>query len=157
MRRPPYHRDDRGRLDVKMTPMIDVIFLLLIFFVCTASFHPPEEVLPTSLSLPGAIDSPVPVEPELEDLDEIIVKVSWEDGRAVCRINQGEPRGLEAVRAVLVAIARRVKADVPVILDVDGQVPMEGVIDVYDLCRQAGLEKIRFAASAQTMAAGEAP
>ena len=153
MRRPPYHRDGRGRLDVKMTPMIDVIFLLLIFFVCTVSFQAPEEVLPTNLSLPGAIDSPLPVEPELEDLDEIIVKVSWEEGRAVCRINQGEPRALEEVRAVLVAIARRVKPDVPVILDVAGQVPMEGVIDVYDLCRQAGLEKVRFAASAQTMAA----
>ena len=55
MRRPPYHRDDRGRLDVKMTPMIDVIFLLLIFFVSTASFQAAEETLPTNLSLPGAV------------------------------------------------------------------------------------------------------
>ncbi|MEA1952290.1 MAG: biopolymer transporter ExbD, partial [Planctomycetota bacterium] len=46
MRRPSYHREGRERLDVKMTPMIDVIFLLLIFFVCTASFQMLEEVLP---------------------------------------------------------------------------------------------------------------
>ena len=163
MRRPPYHRDDRGRMDVKMTPMIDVIFLLLIFFVCTASFQPPEEILPTSLSLPGTIDSQIRVEPELEDLDEVVVKVFLEGGDAYCRVNQQEPRSLEEdraveeVRAVLVAIARRVKPDVPVILDVAGDVPMEDVIDVYDLCRQAGLEKIRFAASAQTMAAAEVP
>ena len=63
MRRPPYHRDEHGRLDVKMTPMIDVIFLLLIFFVCTARFRASEEVLPTSLSLPGAIDTRKPRSP----------------------------------------------------------------------------------------------
>ena len=61
MRHPAQHRG-RGPLEVKMAPMIDVIFLLLIFFVCTASFHPPEQVLPTRLSLPGSIDTDVPVE-----------------------------------------------------------------------------------------------
>ena len=47
-------------MEVKMTPMIDVIFLLLIFFVCTASFRAVEEVLPTNLSLPGAIGAESP-------------------------------------------------------------------------------------------------
>ena len=40
-----------------MTPMIDVIFLLLIFFVCTASFQAPEQILPTNLRLPGSLDN----------------------------------------------------------------------------------------------------
>jgi biopolymer transport protein ExbD len=33
MRRPSIYTDRREPLDVKMTPMIDVVFLLLIFFV----------------------------------------------------------------------------------------------------------------------------
>lgn len=139
-----------------MTPMIDVIFQLMIFFVCTASFQAAEEILPTSLTLPGAVGTGAPAEPELEDLDEIVVKVFWTDGRVRWQINQRDYGRLEQVRAVLVAIARRVKPDVPVILDVDGRVPMEHVIDVYDLCRQAGLEKIRFAASPASVA-GEGP
>jgi len=53
------------------------------------------------------------------------------------------------VGRVLTAVAG-FQADLPVILDVEGVVPMENVIDVYDLCRQIGLERIRFAAAAGT-------
>lgn len=148
MRRPPYHRDERGRLDVKMTPMIDVIFLLLIFFVCTASFQAAEQVLPTNLSLPGTMDSEVQVDLEWEDLERIVVKILRRDGRATWQINDRDYLRLEEVRAVLTAAAA-VKTDLPVILDVDGDVPLEDVIDVYDLCRQIGLETIQFAASVE--------
>jgi len=146
MRLPLTHHQDRGRLDVKMTPMIDVIFLLLIFFVCTASFQPPEEILPTRLSLPGAIDSQREVDPEIVDLDEIIVKLLWREGRARWQINNRDYSRLADVRAVLIATSE-MKLDLPVILDVDAAVPMEDVIDLYDLCREVGLERIQFAAS----------
>jgi biopolymer transport protein ExbD len=149
MLRPPYHRDARGRLDVKMTPMIDVIFLLLIFFICTASFRPPEETLPTRMSLPGAVDSRLPVDPELIDLDEIVVKVMWRERKVAWQINDVDYRTLAEVRDVLEA-ARQLKPDLPVILDVEPSVPMENVIDVYDVCRQVGLERVQFAASVTT-------
>jgi biopolymer transport protein ExbD len=146
MRRPPYHRD--GRLEVKMTPMIDVIFLLLIFFVCTASFRAIEEILPTHLRLPGAIAADVELDPEMLDLDEVVVKILWRGDRPTWRISERDYGTLNEVRAVLAAIAR-VKSDLPVILDVQGDVPLENVIDVYDLCRQIGLRKIQFAASVE--------
>ena len=130
-----------------MTPMIDVIFLLLIFFICTASFQPPEEILPTRLSLPGDIESDVPIDPEVLDLDQIVVKVLWRAGRAQWQINQVDYDRLAQVRAVLGEV-KKVKVDLPVILDVDPPVPMENVIDVYDLCRGVGLERVQFAASA---------
>jgi len=131
-----------------MTPMIDVIFLLLIFFICTASFRAAEEIIPTRLSLPGTIASDVPIDPEVEDLEEIVVEILWREGRASWRINDRDYARLADVRAVLTA-ASRVKTDLPVILDVEPPVPMEDVIDVYDLCRQIGLEKIQFAASVE--------
>lgn len=146
MRRPPYHHGDGGRLEVKMTPMIDVIFLLLIFFVSTASFQAVEEVLPTHLSLPGDMSDAEPIDEEFEDLEEIVVKVLWHNGRAAWQINQRDLTDLSQVQAVLEAAAQ-VKIDLPVILDVDGQVPIEHVIDVCDVCRQIGLVKIHFAAS----------
>ena len=153
MRRPPYHRDQRGRLEVKMTPMIDVIFLLLIFFVCTASFRSPEQVLPTRFSLPGEIQADVPIDPEIMDLDEIVVELLWRniDGtwRAQWQINDRDYSQLAEVRAVLVAV-QQLKSDLPVILDVEPDVPMKDVIDVYDLCRRVGLMRVQFAASAET-------
>jgi biopolymer transport protein ExbD len=146
MRRPSYHHDRRGRLEVKMTPMIDVIFLLLIFFVCTASFQAAEEVLPTNLSLPGTVDADIPVDPEWEDLEQIVINLFWRAGRVRWQISGRDYDRLEDVRAVLAAMAG-FKADLPVILDVDGNVPLENVIDVYDLCRQIGLRRIQFAVS----------
>lgn len=146
MRRPPYHRDDRGRLDVKMTPMIDVIFLLLIFFVSTASFRAAEETLPTNLSLPGTLAESEPIDPELEDLDDVVVKILRREGRTGWQINGEDLPNLGEVRAKLEAVAK-VKIDLPVILDVEGDVPIENVIDVYDICRQIGLERVQFAAS----------
>ena len=146
MRRPSYHRDDQGRLEVKMTPMIDVIFLLLIFFVCTASFQVVEEVLPTNLSLPGGTDTKVEIDPLEEDLDEITVKVFLRGNGPAWQINGRDYHRLEQVGAVLRAAAK-IKFDLPVILDVDADVPIEYVIDACDLCRQIGLERIQFAVS----------
>jgi biopolymer transport protein ExbD len=155
MRRPPYHRSDRGRLDVKMTPMIDVIFLLLIFFVCTAGFQPAEEILPTDLSWPGSVSDAEPIDQEWEDLDEIVVKILWRDGQPRWQIemrgqeaNQRACRDLKELAAALAAIAR-VRIDLPVILDVEGDVPIEEMIDVFDICRQLGLERVEFAVPAE--------
>ena len=148
MRRPRYHREGRERLDVKMTPMIDVIFLLLIFFVCTASFQMLEETLPTNLALPGNMSAQTPPEKEFEDLDELVVEVRWLGNRPAWRINRRDYTSLDEVRGVLAAVAK-VKIDLPLILDIQGDVHLENAIDVYDLCRQVGLKKIQFAASAE--------
>lgn len=129
-----------------MTPMIDVIFLLLIFFVCTASFQAVEETLPTNLQLPGALESRLPPPEELLDLDEIVVKILYDAGRPHWQINQRDYQDLAGVRGVLAQVAR-LKNDLPVILDVAGDVPLENVIDVYDACRRIGLSKVQFAAS----------
>jgi len=136
-----------------MTPMIDVIFLLLIFFVSTASFQAAEEILPTNLSLPGTMPDVRPIDQELEDLDEVVVKImwraggpSWQIGLEGQQVDQRLCRDLDEVARALATVAQ-VRVDLPVILDVEGEVPIEDVIDVYDVCRRIGLEKIQFAAS----------
>ncbi len=129
-----------------MTPMIDVIFLLLVFFVCTASFRTVEESLPATLSWAGAT-AEQPVEPELLDLDQVIVRIHWRDGTLEWRVNDRPLESLAEVREVLAGVAA-VQADLPVILDPDGEVPIEAVIDVYDLCRRVGLVRVQFSAAA---------
>lgn len=127
--------------------MIDVIFLLLVFFIATASFRAVEEVLPTNVRLPGTAAEAAPIDPEIADLDEIVVEVLWEDGQPRWRVQGRQYDRLEDVGAVLAAVAR-VKNDLPVILDVAGEAPLGRAIDLYDLCRRIGLAKIQFAAAA---------
>jgi biopolymer transport protein ExbD len=43
-------------------------------------------------------------------------------------------------------LIREVNDDIPVIIESADNVPMEKVIDVYDVCRQVGLLRIHFAA-----------
>lgn len=127
-----------------MTPMIDVIFNLLIFFVCTVSFQPPEEVLPTYLSMLGT-SSPAARPPEMQDFDDVVVKIALRQEQIAWEINKQPYASLEQVRDVLRTIAQ-VKSDLPVIIDSEGDIPLGSVIDVYDLCRLVGFQKIQFAA-----------
>jgi len=129
-----------------MTPMIDVVFLLLIFFVCTASFQIPEQVLPSRLSLAGGSEVELPLEPELQDLDEIVIRVTRAAGQVRWTINEQHYESLEELRETLLALVK-IHSAIPVILDVAGDVPLGGVIDVYDLCRGVGFQRVQFAAS----------
>lgn len=129
-----------------MTPMIDVIFNLLIFFVCTVSFQPPEEILPTYLSTLGTAAN-VPRPPEIQDFDDVVVKIFARGDQVAWEVNKQQYATLSQVRDVLRAIAG-VKNDLPVILDAEGDIPLGDVIDLYDLCRLSGFQKIQFAAKA---------
>ncbi len=148
MRRPSPFVDRRGEMEIKMTPMIDVVFLLLVFFVWTASFQIVELVLPSHLSevagsLPANPDEPPPVE---EDFDKVVLRVRWAGGQPFWRINQMEVSSLQQVRSRLETIAT-IKRTAPVILHPDKEVPLGHVIDLYDLTRIVGFEKIQFAVS----------
>lgn len=129
-----------------MTPMIDVVFLLLIFFVCTASFQIAEEVLPSQLLAAGA-GAETEAEPEPE-LDRIIIKLRRQPQGLAWQINESPQMHLSDVKTKLAAIAA-IDASVPVVLDIGGEVPLGDAIDLYDVCRLVGLAKIQFAASVE--------
>lgn len=132
-----------------MTPMIDVIFQLLIFFLCTSNFLQPENMLTTTLALPGAIQSADAIPPELQDIDEIVIELfvqpqlSW-------RMAGREYESLEAIGTTLKALGDQ-QPEAPIILDISGDAALGYVIDLYDLCRQCGLSRIQFAAETQKL------
>ncbi len=128
-----------------MTPMIDVVFLMLIFFVCTASFQIAEEILPTSLTAFGAA-TPTDLSPQELELDRVVVKLRLHAGQPTWLVNDRPLDSLPQVAKLLRAVVQ-IDPAVPAILDCQGQVPLGHVIDVYDLCRQVGFDKIQFAAS----------
>ncbi len=133
-----------------MTPMIDVVFLLLVFFLCTASFQIHEQVLPSSLQIAGGTaDRPEDVPQQLVDLEHVIVKIFWQEGRPSWEVNRTPKASLAEVADVLAAAAA-VQVDIPVIVDPAAAVPVGYVIEVYDLSRALGFAKIQFAASPDT-------
>jgi biopolymer transport protein ExbD len=148
MRLPSPYTQRGQELDIMMTPMIDVVFLLLVFFLWTASFQLVERMLPSRLTavagaVPDSRDEPPPPE---EDFDRVVVRVRWQAGQPSWQVNDVGAVSLADVLARLQAIAA-IKRDAPVILHPDQDVPLGHVIDLYDITRRVGFEKIQFAAS----------
>lgn len=129
-----------------MTAMIDVVFLLLIFFVCTASFQAVELVLPSSLLVSSSAAVDVPIEPP-DDLERIVVEVAGTAGAIRWNVNDQPCATRDELSDLLGAIAG-VDAELPVVVDCADTVPLTEAIAVYDLARTLGLVKVQFAADA---------
>ncbi len=72
---------------IDMTPMVDVAFLLLIFFMCTTQFKPPEKdkiTLPDSNSNAKSPESQIitiaVTAPKPENNNMSVVRVTWRQG-----------------------------------------------------------------------------
>lgn len=141
----PNSRDRRGELDVKMTPMIDVVFLLLIYFVWIASFHLPEFSLPASVTtLEGASSIPSQATPPEMDFEEIVIRIVSEGNNTLWRVNDEPTPTLSAVREHLEIIAS-ITPDVPIIVHPDEDIEAGDAIDAYDMARLIGFKNVALA------------
>ncbi len=145
------HHPDRNRtdrLDVKMTPMIDVVFLLLVFFVWTASFGIAESLLPSDLaSLSSGVGNSA-ANPETIDFDLVVVKLDLLGDQPAWTINDRPQSSLRQVEETLAAVAA-IKSDLPVVVDPQPAVPLGHVINVYDISRRVGFSTIQFTAAGE--------
>ncbi len=146
MRIPSHFSNRSDGHDTKMTPMIDVVFLLLVFFVWTASFQAIEYVLPTHLTpSQGTSSESVDPPPEQQDFDPVVIVVQMRNGQPNWLVNDEPAGSIERVRQTLATVAQ-LQQEIPVIVDPHEDVPLGHVIDVYDAARLVGCSKVQFAA-----------
>ena len=126
-----------------MTPMIDVIFLLLVFFVCTSNFTPPEAVLQMESTFPGDTAAEM-VLPNPVNLDTVLIQIFFEH-EVHWQIEWNQCSSLRDAQSIL-RLIWDVKPDTPVIIESADNVTMEHVIDIYDVCRFVGLSRVQFSA-----------
>ena len=132
-------------LQTAMTPLIDVVFQLLIFFICASTGHLRELLLPTDFAA-GALGDQA-AKPVERPLGEVWIRLSRESDETVMRLEGLEFRQLDELQATLVSLAKTAD-DIPVILDIGGDVPLGDAVGVYDASRAAGFRSISFAAEA---------
>jgi len=119
--------------EVNLTPMLDVVFIMLIFFIVTASFVKESGI---DVNRPDAVTA------ETKPQGNIFVAISstdqiWVDKRNV------DPRALRAN-------IERLKAENPqgtVVIQADEDSKNELLVKVMDAASQAGIEKISVAAT----------
>lgn len=129
-----HRRDD---LDVNITPLIDIVFLLLIFFMVSTTFERESEI---DVTLPeAAIDAPQ----EQSDVIEIVVSsegMFFINGKRV--IN----KQVSTLKQALLKVANG-REDPPIIISADAHATHQAVVTVMDAARQLGFVHLSFATS----------
>jgi biopolymer transport protein ExbD len=132
-----------------MTPMIDVVFLLLVFFICASVGGTVDQVLPADLE---GNSTNISAEPRPEQPDR------WEHPDIQIQIQPGVPepsvildrQALNGIDELQQRLQRLADADPDsrVILQIDDDVQVQEFITVYDLCQSLKLSRISFAVQA---------
>jgi biopolymer transport protein ExbD len=131
---------------INVVPMVDVIFCLCVFFMCSMKFKQVEGKLDAWLPKDrGAISAGAPDEPAARiavfyDAEKRTSLVQF--GHRVVR-DEGELEKL--LRESLADARARNRPGAPAILDADGRVPWGDVVAVVNLCRRVGIADVRFA------------
>ncbi len=118
----------------QMAPMIDILFLLLIFFMAAAIYAQWETRI--DVTVPTAKSG----ERAARRAGEIIVNINTEGLIYVNDVQMPLPR-LESLLAQVAAEFR----DQPIIIRADAKTPHENVMQVLDICRQVDIWNVAFA------------
>lgn len=121
--------------EVNLTPLIDVVFLLLIFFMVSTTFTRESEI---SVDLPEADADPVEVVVQPIDLT-IDMK-----GRFYVNQQKVVNRQLATLKKAL-ALAMDGKTDMPLVISADANTPHQAVVTAMDAARQLGIAKLSLA------------
>ena len=135
MRRPfGRGRDDEGTEAINLTPMLDVVFIMLIFFIVTETF---VKEVGLDVNQPDE-DKPKTVDP---DKKSIVVKITNRDRIQIARRDIDR----RAVRANIERLHAE-NPEAPVIIQPHPDSTTDVMIHIMDSARQAGVYNVSLAA-----------
>ena len=100
MRRPSTYTDRRTPVDLQLTPMIDCVFLLMVYFIWSSSFNIAEQSLPSQLSASsgsGSTSTNTPPPPEA-DFEDVVVRILWQGSAPTWTVNDSPVPTLAALK-----------------------------------------------------------
>ena len=122
----------REEIDLNLTPLIDVVFLLLIFFMVSTTF---EQASKLQIDLPEASAKAVQ-QPDKRIVIGIDVK-----GRFYINDRQLVNTQMKTLKIALLKVAGDNK-DLPIVLRADAKTPHQSVVTAMDAAAQAGLTRL---------------
>jgi biopolymer transport protein ExbD len=139
---------EHGEPELDMAPLIDMTFLLLIYFICTCTLIIPEADL--SIRLPGMIAQPTTVEMPDEQMIEV-----RKDGEVYLN-DRSFDNAKSPELPELVATLTRYRLSTEgtgnkalITIMADNETPHQRVVDVMNACAAAKLKDVSFAGAAE--------
>ena len=140
-------RKNGASVDSMMTPMIDVVFLLLVFFLATSSFQKLEKALPSSIATaPETQQQGNATQQEqlqnFSDLSDVVIRIL--SSKNALSPNQVEytinGESIASLDLLINRMTRILKArsDIPLIIDPEDNVAVGEAIRIYDLAKANG-------------------
>ena len=150
-RRKKYVPED-ATMELQMAPMIDVIFQLIIFFMCSIHFKSLEGKLYSYLPKDKGMSATTVTDPILQEV-RIRLIYSENAGPLLARVKVGDQefatwdsleKYIEKIAPTLI-LPNGVDI-IPVKIDADDKVTMQSVVNALNICKKAGVRKTEFAA-----------
>jgi biopolymer transport protein ExbD len=129
------HREAE-ELDVNITPLIDVVFLLLIFFMVSTTFEHQSEL---SIDLPQASGEILATKNKILDIS---ISAEGEYYLNSEKISDSSVKNLMKQMELKMAKMKEPK----IIISADKQTPHQAVMSVMDIARQLNISHLTFAA-----------
>ena len=123
--------------DVNLTPLIDVVFILLLFFMVSTTFQRESEI---NIELPEASAEPV------EEREEMLELVIDAEGHYFIDEQQVVNTELETLKQAIQKFLGE-RSEIPVVIRADRMTPYESVVRAMDATAQLGLVKMSLATS----------
>ena len=136
-----FRRKKREKLDITLISMIDVLFVLLLFFMVSTTFNNHTQI---KVTLPEANGAPA------EQSSKMVTLTIDADG-AYSLADDGDvpqklaDQQLETLKQALQKLAVQAK-ELPFIINADGKTPHQSVITALEAASEAGVSHITFAA-----------
>jgi biopolymer transport protein ExbD len=139
-----FQRKKKEKLEVSITPMIDVVFLLLIFFMVSTTFNKESEL---KINLPEATGA------EAETIPKSVTLTIDADGTYYLHGEDDLPHELvsqtaEALKQELVKI-KNSAGEIPFVLKADEKTPYKFIMTALDVAGQVGFSHLNFAHNIQ--------
>lgn len=135
-----FKREPTEELELNLTPLIDVVFLLLIFFMVSTTFQKESEI---SLQLPRASDT------EMQTPGERIEIVINAAGRYFINDQELVKSDVASLQNALYKVSGG-QRDIPLTIRADAQAPHQSVVTAMDAAGQLGMLKMSIATSRST-------
>ncbi|NND90943.1 MAG: biopolymer transporter ExbD [Granulosicoccus sp.] len=135
-----FKREPREELELNLTPLIDVVFLLLIFFMVSTTFQKESEI---SLQLPRATDTDMP---SSEERIEVVINAA---GRYFINDQELVKSDVASLQNALYKVSDG-RRDTPLTIRADAQAPHQAVVTAMDAAGQLGMLRMSIATSRST-------